>query len=136
MIKNLRSTADTGTLIYPSRKILGTVFTTICIGINIYGFVMCYMYMDVCIICGRQEIFNMQLCTNRMRVGICLSYEYNTEVFEEEGQTYMKVPVEKNSITYSYELRLTDLIHTEYSDMICYTCEDNRLYSGVEEFED
>lgn len=97
---------------------------------------MCYIYMNVCIFCGKQEIYGMKLCMNRMRIGLCLSYDYNSEVINENRRSYVKAPVERNEITGGYKLRMTHLIHTEYSVMLCKGCEERGVHSGVETFDD
>lgn len=58
----------------------------------IFALTMCYIYVDFCIFCDRQEIYGMQLCMNRMRIGLGLSYAYKSEVINENGQSYVKVP--------------------------------------------
>lgn len=77
----------------------------------------------------------MQLCMNRMRIGLGLSYAYKSEVINENGQSYMKVPVERNEITGKLRVEGDAPVHTEYSDMLCKRCEVRGVHSDTESFD-
>lgn len=104
--------------------------------ITTFPLIMCYMYVDVCRYCNKQEVVNMELCLNRMRIGICLSHDYDPSVMNENDDAFLKIPVSKNRITGFYEMKIADLIHTEYAEMMCYTCEKKNMNAGTDTFDD
>jgi hypothetical protein len=110
--------------------------------IIIYAYKMCYMPVDVCPFCGKEEFHELVICNETEPSNVCLSVSIANDLPEDGSgnvRGYMFVPVRSvrssTSNKIKYYIAVEDVVELEYMDVMCEMCEKRDLYSGMDEWE-